>query len=147
MTLDEARDHIGHGVLYLPDGGPVEDGVIASVTSSTVFVRFSGDHHAKSCRPADLTPTAEFARTVLHFTGTWGELMVDLPDVYGCEMNCPEANAAAGLWAAVGDEGTAMAIADAHAEHDDEGDEHCLVPEPERAGAETTAGGGGTGDA
>ena len=124
MTLEEARDHVGHGVLYLPAGGPVEDGVIAGVTAAAVFVRFSGGQHAKSCRPEDLTLTAEFARAVLHFTQTWGELMTDLPDVYDCEMNCPEANAAEELWLAVGDAGTAKAIIDGHAGHDDPDDEH-----------------------
>jgi hypothetical protein len=58
------------------------------------------------------------------FTETWSELMTSLPDSYGCEMNCPEANAAEELWLAAGDEATADAIADAHAEHDTEEDEH-----------------------
>jgi hypothetical protein len=124
MTLDEARDHIGHGVVYLPSGGAAEDGVIASVTASTVFVRFSGDLHAKSCRPEDLTLTAGLASAVLHFTRTWRELMTMLPDSYGCSMNCPEANAAEELWLAAGDLSGAKSIAAAHAAHDEECDEH-----------------------
>jgi hypothetical protein len=45
MTLDEARDHIGHGVVYRPPdcGGP-EDGVITSVGDRYVFVRYAGRH-------------------------------------------------------------------------------------------------------
>ena len=60
----------------------------------------------------------------LHFADIWSELITALPDSYGCELNCPEANAAEGLWRAAGDDGTADALASAHAEHDDEGDEH-----------------------
>jgi hypothetical protein len=67
---------------------------------------------------------AALADAARHFTATWSELIEALPDSYGCEMNCPEANAAEELWRAAGDEGTAGAIAAAHAEHDDEGDEH-----------------------
>ena len=54
MTLEEARDHIGHGVLYSPCGGPVEEGVITSVNEHYVFVRFGADKASKATRAADL---------------------------------------------------------------------------------------------
>lgn len=59
-----------------------------------------------------------------HFTETWRELVADLPDDYECHMNCAEANAAAGLWEAFGDPGTARALMAAHAARDEEGDQH-----------------------
>jgi hypothetical protein len=44
MTLDEAREHIGHGVLYQPSGGfAAEQGVITSVNNRWVFVRYGID--------------------------------------------------------------------------------------------------------
>jgi hypothetical protein len=36
MTLDEARQHIGHGVVYKSEFGPAEDGVIESVGTPRV---------------------------------------------------------------------------------------------------------------
>lgn len=54
MTIDEARDHVGDGVIYYPCGGPAEDGVITSVNDHYVFVRYTGDRHSKATRPADL---------------------------------------------------------------------------------------------
>jgi hypothetical protein len=58
MTLDEARAHIGQGVVYqrpdIPDL-PAEDGVITSVGSLLVFVRYSGDGHISGTHPHDLT--------------------------------------------------------------------------------------------
>lgn len=58
------------------------------------------------------------------FADVWAELLTTLSDSYGCEMNCTEANAAAGLYRALGDESTAQLVLDAHARHDDEGDQH-----------------------
>lgn len=55
MTLDEARDHIGHGVVYTTGYAPPEDGVITDVSASMVFVHYKGDLHAKGTRPEDLT--------------------------------------------------------------------------------------------
>ena len=55
MTLDEARAAIGHGVVYDPGHGPVEDGVIVGVSLSYAFVRYRGDEAAKATRPEDLT--------------------------------------------------------------------------------------------
>ena len=55
MTLDEARDHIGHGVVYRPTVGPAEDGVITSVSALMVFVRYAGSPGTpKATRPEDL---------------------------------------------------------------------------------------------
>jgi hypothetical protein len=54
MTLEEAREHIGDGVVYLPCGGPAEDGVITSVNEHYVFARFGTDKASKATRPADL---------------------------------------------------------------------------------------------
>jgi len=67
---------------------------------------------------------AEVTKAVKHFTGTWAELMASLPDDYGCEMTCAEANAAAGLYRALGDDTTAALIITAHGDHDEEGDQH-----------------------
>jgi hypothetical protein len=55
MTLDEARAHIGDGVVYTPAGGDREDGVITGVSRTSVFVRFTGDQFGKGTDPADLT--------------------------------------------------------------------------------------------
>lgn len=55
MTLDEARDHIGDGVVYKTEGSHAEDGVITSVSSRLVFVRYKGDNHSKGTSAADLT--------------------------------------------------------------------------------------------
>jgi hypothetical protein len=40
MTLDEARQNIGAGVVYDPGYGSKEDGVISSVGEQYVFVRY-----------------------------------------------------------------------------------------------------------
>lgn len=54
MTLDEAREHVGAGVVYLPPGRPREDGVITSVNDRYVFVRYDGDKGSKATTPTDL---------------------------------------------------------------------------------------------
>lgn len=64
------------------------------------------------------------AYVVRYFAETWAELLTSLPDSYDCHMTCAEANAAADLYRAIGDEGTARAIVAAHAEHDEDGDQH-----------------------
>ena len=58
MTLDEAREHIGDGVVYRPNGGQyptAEDGTITSVNERWVFVRYAGDSGSKATAPADLS--------------------------------------------------------------------------------------------
>lgn len=55
MTLTEAAAHIGSGVVYIPEHGAREDGVITSVTSRWVFVRYAGDAGSKATNPGDLT--------------------------------------------------------------------------------------------
>jgi hypothetical protein len=57
MTLEQARGHIGDGVVYRAgrrygDGyGPTEDGVITSVNDRYVFVRYAGDQNSKATAP------------------------------------------------------------------------------------------------
>lgn len=55
MTTDEARRHIGDGVVYQPAHGPAEDGVITSVSDTRAFVLYRGNLAAKATDPADLT--------------------------------------------------------------------------------------------
>lgn len=55
MTLSEARERIGSGVVYRPyPGAQAEDGEITSANDSYVFVRFVGDRQSKACRAEDL---------------------------------------------------------------------------------------------
>lgn len=54
MTLDQARDHIGSAVVYLPT---TEEGVITSVNGRFVFVRFNVKAvNGTACDPTDLLP-------------------------------------------------------------------------------------------
>ena len=55
MTLNEARAHIGDGVVYATGYSPPEDGVITGVSASLVFVRYRNQLHSKGTNPADLT--------------------------------------------------------------------------------------------
>lgn len=55
MTLDEAREHIGDGVIYQPVGYPTEGGVITGVSDCFVFVRYRGDGHSKATAAEMLT--------------------------------------------------------------------------------------------
>jgi hypothetical protein len=55
VTIDEARAHIGRGVVYTTGYAPPEDGVITGVSASLVFVRYAGNLHAQGTNPADLT--------------------------------------------------------------------------------------------
>ena len=50
MTLDEARSHIGSGVLYCTAADEAQHAVIARVLGSWVFVRCSSDNRIKSGR-------------------------------------------------------------------------------------------------
>lgn len=60
MTLDEAREHIGNKVVYraahVPVGSPGEEGVVTSVNSSMVFVRYGADAQSKATYPGDISP-------------------------------------------------------------------------------------------
>ena len=40
MTIDEARAHVGDGVLYHPRCGHTEEGVITRVSGTWVFVKY-----------------------------------------------------------------------------------------------------------
>lgn len=55
MTLDEARDHIGEGVVYTPCGCRREEGVITSVRAPYVFVQYGYEQHSTATHPAYLT--------------------------------------------------------------------------------------------
>lgn len=55
MTIDEAREHIGDGVVIDVIGFMPEDGIITGTSDRFVFVRYSGEVHAKATRPEDLT--------------------------------------------------------------------------------------------
>lgn len=59
MILAEARDRIGHQVIYHPPSGRDEKhGVITSVDDVFVYVRYDDDDHPKGTAPAQLTPAA-----------------------------------------------------------------------------------------
>ena len=73
---------------------------------------------------AELATLRELRAVAAHFADTWAELLPNLPDDYECHMNCAEANAAAGLYWALGDDRTASAIIAEHARHDEDGDQH-----------------------
>ena len=58
MTLDEARNHIGNGVIYVPSGSSAdaaEEGTITSVGERWVFVRYGSSRTSAATDPADLT--------------------------------------------------------------------------------------------
>ena len=55
MTLDEARSHIGSGVLYCTATAEAQYAEIARVFGSWVFVRCSSDDRTKPAAPEDLT--------------------------------------------------------------------------------------------
>jgi hypothetical protein len=59
MTLDDARAHVGDGVVYRPAHGAREQGVITSVNDAYVFVRYGADQGSKATRPADLQLLAD----------------------------------------------------------------------------------------
>lgn len=55
MTLDEAKDHVGSGVVYRPhERAKPEDGVITRIHGDIVFVLYRGDLTPKATRPQDL---------------------------------------------------------------------------------------------
>ena len=53
MTLGEAREHLGEGVIYRTADGKT-DGVITSVGDRWVFVRYAGDQRSKATDPGML---------------------------------------------------------------------------------------------
>lgn len=60
ITIEEARNRIGVGVVYQPyPDAPREDGTITSVTETAhrawVFVLYTGDRNPKATRPEDLS--------------------------------------------------------------------------------------------
>ncbi len=63
MTLDEARAHIGAGVVYHSGHGRPEDGEIVGVSDLYVFVLFVGDRAPKATPPGALTLAAPPAQS------------------------------------------------------------------------------------
>jgi hypothetical protein len=55
MTLDEAREHIGDGVVYDPSHGTPEDGTIIRVSEQWVHVRYGHQSITKATAAAQLT--------------------------------------------------------------------------------------------
>lgn len=62
ITLADARDHIGAGVVYRPvdqdghvRGALAEDGTIVRVNDTFVFVLYTGDRTPKATHPNHLT--------------------------------------------------------------------------------------------
>lgn len=65
------------------------------------------------------------AEAAAHFADIWaGLLRGELADNYGCALTCPEANAAADLYRALGLDDLADDIIAAHAERDTSQDQH-----------------------
>jgi len=54
MTIDEARNHIGDGVVCGTGHSVPETGVITGVTATQVLVRHHGDNGVRAHDPADL---------------------------------------------------------------------------------------------
>lgn len=54
MTLAEAGEHIGHGVIYHVPGIHTERGVITSVNNKFVYVRYGNDFGSKATYPFDI---------------------------------------------------------------------------------------------
>lgn len=76
--------------------------------------------------PLDQMPPAIGA-----FADMWGELIPELPDNYDCRLTCAEANVAADFFEAVGMPKVADSVIGAHAEYDQEGEEHYGDGEPD----------------
>ena len=55
MTIEEARAHIGDGVVYAPAYGDREDGVITSVSDRFAFVRYGSRQTSAATDPAALS--------------------------------------------------------------------------------------------
>lgn len=54
VTLADAAENIGRGVVYCPRNGPREDGTIVRVTDFHIFVQYVGDRTPKATSPEDL---------------------------------------------------------------------------------------------
>ena len=62
MTLDEARERIGQKVVYRTAYGRSEEGVITSVNSAYVFVRYGSDVGSKGTDADALEPISRSAQ-------------------------------------------------------------------------------------
>jgi len=83
----------------------------------------------RAARPAASSESA-LHDAASEFTAVWQHLLASLPDSYGCYMTCTEAEAAADLFRAAGDDATAAEIIAAHARYDQRGDLHFTAPAP-----------------
>jgi hypothetical protein len=66
----------------------------------------------------------------LEFTDGWRGLLTGMPDSYACYITCQQAEMAASLYRAAGDDYTADEIIAAHVRRDGPDDLHRAVPEP-----------------
>ena len=83
--------------------------------------------------PCDAARLLDLAAETVNFMTVWQDLISCLPDDYGCWLQCVEANAAADLFRALGDEAMADVILDNHAPHDTEEEDHWERGEQVRA--------------
>jgi hypothetical protein len=63
MTIEEAREHIGHGVVYRPAHGDTEEGTITSVNDRFVFVRYGSRRTSAATEPGALALLAAVPST------------------------------------------------------------------------------------
>lgn len=71
----------------------------------------------------------QLPEAITYFAEVWAEVIPGLPDSYGCELTCSEANAAADFFEAVGRPMDADSVIGAHANYDKPGDEHFDEPD------------------
>lgn len=77
---------------------------------------------------SDPVPPEAVAAAARKFADTWYELLVIMPEDYGCTMQCEEAEAVAALYRSLGLEREAATIITRHVAHHTEEDEpHQLV--------------------
>lgn len=124
-----------HGALKAwrnPAGGVT---LVDGASNSVVIPRLSLAEVAEILNPgtdtavrAELATLRALRAVASDFAATWAELLWSLPDSYECHMNCPEANAAADLFRALGRDADADAIIAAHIEHDGEDERETHEP-------------------
>lgn len=68
--------------------------------------------------------TARILAAAREFVSVWESLAGTLTHDYDCTLQCSEAEALAELFRAHGDDATAVAVIEAHAETDEPGDAH-----------------------
>lgn len=93
-------------------------------TTGSTGVRWEDTPNRHAYCDGEIRRLREQLAVIGYFADTWRELFTDMPDSYRCTYTCAEANAAAELYRALGDDATAKAIIAAHAAYDEEGDQH-----------------------